>query len=262
MKNKYIFGLLGLLLFSSVIIADEPKSAPAPLPAAQESTPVPVPQTANKNHVVLDIIKINVAEPAKYRVFYLGAPSRLVIDLKNAKLADTFSKTNYLSDNIKNVRVAKHADQTLRIVLDLNQKLYFTEHKELGKDNSSLSLVIDLSQEKISSAPEARKPEIVKSEPVKPEVTKPEVTKSEEVAKPESPVAPVITPPTKPATSLPPTVATKPVENAPTTMQNSVGVSQLNALMKKNSNNTANKTVPVVKAFTDEQQKPEVDINK
>ncbi len=79
-------------------------------------------------------LEFTVNQPIKYEVFYLANPSRLVIDLHNTVLAAAINQSWCANTPIKNIRIGKHEDNRLRVVLDLRNKLafkQFTSHNNL-----------------------------------------------------------------------------------------------------------------------------------
>lgn len=89
-------------------------------------------KVAQDNSIVK--LEFTLNQPIKYEVFYLANPSRLVIDLRDTALATTINNSWYANTPIKNIRLGKHEDNRLRVVLDLRNKLafkYFTNHNNL-----------------------------------------------------------------------------------------------------------------------------------
>lgn len=259
MKNKFI--LFVALFFSFVNFAFAAPVQNITIAPTQNLAPTvtttPItsePAATGTNQISLDIIKNDVNKAAKYRIFYLDAPSRLVIDIKNAQLADNFDKHTFLNDNIKNVRVAKHSDGTLRVVFDLNSKMFFTEHKVIGQDPKKMQLNIELS----ATAPQQGV------------VTTPKEKVEKEDVVPTIPATPVVPNATNPVNAKSPVITNMPTsapsvssnETAnPSTIQSTVGVKQLNALIKKDQKQTnGTNKVPVVKAFGQENNGQSIDI--
>lgn len=79
-------------------------------------------------------LEFTLNQPIKYEAFYLANPSRLVIDLSNTTLTTAIDQSWYANTPIKNIRLGKHEDNSLRVVLDLHNKLvfkHFTNHNDL-----------------------------------------------------------------------------------------------------------------------------------
>ena len=69
----------------------------------------------NKTRVVLDL-----SGPVKHNIFTLRGPDRLVIDLKDSRLASSLATMPQGAGTVKTIRSAIRADGQLRVVLDLN----------------------------------------------------------------------------------------------------------------------------------------------
>ncbi len=69
-----------------------------------------------KTRVVLDL-----SSSVEHNIFTLRAPDRLVIDLKDARLAPTLSKMPQGAGSVRSIRSAVRSDGQLRVVLDLTQ---------------------------------------------------------------------------------------------------------------------------------------------
>lgn len=74
------------------------------------------------------------------QIFALSNPSRLVVDLKNTRLATSLKNLNLNAANIKNIRIGYPARDVTRIVFDLKEPMQF---KMLSQQNSS-EVVINL----------------------------------------------------------------------------------------------------------------------
>lgn len=84
-------------------------------------------------------------DPLAYKVFDLKQPHRIVIDLKQAKLAKTFPRLNLSKSLITSIRTAKRFEQDLRVVLDVK---YAAAAKALTLEptkNYRHRLVLDIS---------------------------------------------------------------------------------------------------------------------
>ena len=69
----------------------------------------------NKTRVVLDL-----SRPVEHNIFTLRGPDRLVIDLKDSRLAKTLAQMPQGAGTVKSIRSAIRANGQLRVVLDLN----------------------------------------------------------------------------------------------------------------------------------------------
>ena len=69
----------------------------------------------NKTRVVLDL-----SRPVEHNIFTLRGPDRLVIDLKDSRLAKTLAQMPQGAGTVKTIRSAIRANGQLRVVLDLN----------------------------------------------------------------------------------------------------------------------------------------------
>lgn len=69
-----------------------------------------------KTRVVLDL-----SRSVKHSIFTLRGPDRLVIDLKDSRLAQSLTKLPSGAGNVRAIRSAVRADGQLRVVLDLDQ---------------------------------------------------------------------------------------------------------------------------------------------
>jgi N-acetylmuramoyl-L-alanine amidase len=69
----------------------------------------------NKTRVVLDL-----SRPVQHSIFTLRGPDRLVIDLKDSRLARSLASMPQGAGAVKAIRSAVRADGQLRVVLDLN----------------------------------------------------------------------------------------------------------------------------------------------
>jgi len=87
--------------------------------------------TKSAQDITLTLSKVTMKG---YDIFYLANPSRLVVDLKNTDEVITINKTLYANTPIKNIRIGKHEDRRLRVVLDLAQRFdyrYVFNHDKL-----------------------------------------------------------------------------------------------------------------------------------
>ena len=71
---------------------------------------------SDKTRVVLDL-----SNPADHNIFTLRGPDRLVIDLKDGRLAEALLAMPQGKGSVRSIRSAVRADGQLRVVLDLNE---------------------------------------------------------------------------------------------------------------------------------------------
>ena len=102
-----------------------------------------------KTRVVLDLSK-----PVSHNIFTLRGPDRLVIDLKNGKLAPSFSTMPAGAGAVKNIRSGLLANGQLRVVLDLNEDVRSRSFTAGPNPQYGDRLVIDLER---SGAPQTVK---------------------------------------------------------------------------------------------------------
>jgi len=94
-----------------------------------------------RTRVVLDL-----SGPVQHSIFTLRGPDRLVVDLKDGRLAD--SLRNLPSGGaIRSIRTGSRANGQLRVVLDLNQAVRSRSFTAGPNDKYGERLVIDLQQE-------------------------------------------------------------------------------------------------------------------
>ena len=93
----------------------------------------------NKTRVVLDL-----SQSVDHSIFTLRGPDRVVIDLKNSRLAQSLSKLPAGVGNVRSIRSAVRADGQLRVVLDLNQGVRSRSFAAGPNDQYGDRLVIDL----------------------------------------------------------------------------------------------------------------------
>ena len=72
----------------------------------------------DKTRVVLDLSK-----PVHHNIFTLRGPDRLVIDLKDGRMASTFKSMPSGVGAVKSIRTGQLANGQLRVVLDLNENV-------------------------------------------------------------------------------------------------------------------------------------------
>lgn len=79
----------------------------------------------------IDLI-LSLDAAVNYRVFGLINPTRLVIDLNNTNFATTVNRSYGANTPIKNIRIGKHENHRLRIVLDLHNPVTFRHFLTAG----------------------------------------------------------------------------------------------------------------------------------
>jgi N-acetylmuramoyl-L-alanine amidase len=94
-----------------------------------------------RTRVVLDL-----SRPAEHSIFTLRGPDRLVVDLKNSRLADSLKKLP-VGGAIRSIRTGLRANGQLRVVLDLNQTVRSRSFTAGPNDEYGDRLVIDLQQQ-------------------------------------------------------------------------------------------------------------------
>jgi len=104
-----------------------------------------------KNGQVTRVVLDTSAIPA-YKIFTLNNPSRVVIDLSNAKLSTQINQSVFKASFVEKLRHAQRSNNKLRIVLDLNQKIVPKSFVLPASGNSHHRLVIDLKNAGASSA--------------------------------------------------------------------------------------------------------------
>lgn len=102
-----------------------------------------------KTRVVLDLSK-----PINHNIFTLRGPDRLVIDLKDVRLAPAFNTMPAGVGSVKNIRSGVLADGQLRVVLDLNENVRSRSFTAGPNPQYGDRLVIDLER---SGAPQTVK---------------------------------------------------------------------------------------------------------
>ncbi len=94
-----------------------------------------------KTRVVLDL-----SRPVQHNIFTLRGPDRVVIDLKDSRLAETLTDMPRGTGAIRSIRSAVRADGQLRIVLDLNTAARSRSFTAGPNASYGDRLVIDLQQ--------------------------------------------------------------------------------------------------------------------
>lgn len=102
-------------------------------------------------------IVLEVSDSPKHRVFVLENPSRLVIDVKNAKTAHSFGQPSSSHPLFSHVRIAAKNDSDLRIVVDLKQPVTGKSHKLTTNNSDNRHLTIQLLNKNTSTVTENSK---------------------------------------------------------------------------------------------------------
>ena len=92
-----------------------------------------------KTRVVLDL-----SQPVEHNIFTLRGPDRLVIDLKDSRLAAALTQLPHGVGSVRSIRSAVRADGQLRVVLDLNQDVRSRSFTVSPNSQFGDRLVIDL----------------------------------------------------------------------------------------------------------------------
>jgi N-acetylmuramoyl-L-alanine amidase len=112
---------------------------------------------AGKTRVVLDL-----SAPVNHNIFTLRGPDRLVIDLKDGRLANSLRNLPSGVGAVKSIRSGARADGQLRIVLDLNEDVRSRSFAAGPNPQYGDRLVIDLERsgnlQTVRRASEAYKP--------------------------------------------------------------------------------------------------------
>ena len=110
-----------------------------------------------KTRVVLDL-----SRPASHNIFTLRGPDRLVIDLKDGKLADALKNMPAGVGSVNNIRSGVLANGQLRVVLDLNEDVRSRSFTAGPNPQYGDRLVIDLERsgalQPVKRASESYKP--------------------------------------------------------------------------------------------------------
>jgi N-acetylmuramoyl-L-alanine amidase len=128
MKLRACLILVGLLSWPAV-----------PLLAASSVENIRVWSEDGKTRVVLDL-----SRPAKHRIFTLRGPDRLVVDLKDSRLAESLRSLPAGGGSIKSIRSGVRANGQLRVVLDLNETVRSRSFTAGPNSQYGDRLVIDL----------------------------------------------------------------------------------------------------------------------
>jgi N-acetylmuramoyl-L-alanine amidase len=93
----------------------------------------------NRTRVVLDL-----SAPVEHHIFTLRGPDRLVIDLKNSRLASSLKNLPQGAGWVRSIRSAVQANGRLRVVLDLNQSVRSRSFRAGPNSEYGDRLVVDL----------------------------------------------------------------------------------------------------------------------
>jgi N-acetylmuramoyl-L-alanine amidase len=96
----------------------------------------------NKTRVVLDL-----SAPADHNIFTLRSPDRVVVDLKEARLAGKLQSLPTGAGAVRSIRSAIRADGQLRVVLDLNEAVRSRSFTAGPNREYGDRLVIDLQRD-------------------------------------------------------------------------------------------------------------------
>lgn len=92
-----------------------------------------------RTRVVLDL-----SAPARYNIFTLRGPDRLVVDLEESTASDSLADLPESSGALSGVRTGRRADGSLRVVLDLNEPVRSRSFTAGPNTEHGDRLVIDL----------------------------------------------------------------------------------------------------------------------
>ncbi|MEM8843541.1 MAG: N-acetylmuramoyl-L-alanine amidase [Pseudomonadota bacterium] len=150
-----------------------------------------------KNDQVTRVV-FDTSTPPKYKIFTLNNPTRVVIDLSNAKLATNVNQSVFSKSFVNKLRYAHREDGKLRLVLDLNQTSIPKSFVLPPNQKTNHRLVIDLRSNqsktvtvaKVDPIPKAKKStSAIQTKPVKKAIKK---TDSEDIiAKVTKPAVPI-----------------------------------------------------------------------
>jgi N-acetylmuramoyl-L-alanine amidase len=93
----------------------------------------------DKTRIVLDL-----SSPAPHNIFTLRGPDRLVVDLKNGRLAGKLAALPPGAGSVRSIRSAVQADGDLRVVMDLGEAVRSRSFTVAPNQNYGNRLVIDL----------------------------------------------------------------------------------------------------------------------
>lgn len=115
--------------------------APAIVAAASIVENVRLWSEDGRTRVVLDL-----SRPTEHNIFTLRGPDRLVVDLKDSRLAESLGKLP-VGGAIRSIRTGLRANGQLRVVLDLNQTVRSRSFTAGPNEKYGDRLVIDLQQQ-------------------------------------------------------------------------------------------------------------------
>ena len=110
--------------------------------AATEVENIRVWSENGRTRVVLDL-----SRPSRHNIFTLRNPDRLVVDLKEGRLAESFSGSAPATGSIRKIRTGLRANGQLRVVLDLRESVRSRSFTAGPTDQYGDRLVIDLVRE-------------------------------------------------------------------------------------------------------------------
>lgn len=127
---------IGRLILIALVIA-----IPAVAGAATTVENVRLWSEEGRTRVVLDL-----SRAAEHKIFTLRGPDRLVVDLKDARLAESLGKLP-VGGAIRSIRTGVRSNGQLRVVLDLSQPVRSRSFTAGPNDEYGDRLVIDLQQQ-------------------------------------------------------------------------------------------------------------------
>ncbi len=92
-------------------------------------------------------IVLDLSQPADHNIFTLRSPDRLVVDLKDGRLARQLQGTHEGSGSIRSIRTGLRANGQLRVVLDLNEAVRSRSFTAGPNGKYGDRLVIDLQRQ-------------------------------------------------------------------------------------------------------------------
>ena len=131
--------ILGLGRLTAIVLALAVSTASV---AATEVENIRVWSENGRTRVVLDL-----SRPSEHSIFTLRGPDRLVVDLKDGKLAERLSAMPKGVGSIRTIRSGRRANGQLRVVLDLRESVRSRSFTAGPNDKFGDRLVIDLFRE-------------------------------------------------------------------------------------------------------------------
>lgn len=98
--------------------------------------------TTKHSQIAKTVIDLQLTKSAKYKVFYLDSPARLVIDVENGTLKSKINKATFANTLVKNIRSAHKPSGALRVVFDLTQEVDFTQQAISENNQIRLNIII------------------------------------------------------------------------------------------------------------------------